>query len=167
MSFLSPRPLQKDDPVAGFECGNQALDVFIERFAFQNQQSQSAKTYVTLTDSGKLAGYYTLAYGSVEHKDAPERTKKGLAKHPIIPVMILARLAVDRKFRRAGLGKQLLWDALVRTLQASDIAGMRAIVAHAKDDSAKHFYERYGFEPLPSEPLKLALLLKDLRALIA
>ena len=166
MAFLEPRPLQKDDPVADFDCGNEALNGFLQRFAFLSQQSQSARTYVTLTDSGEVAGYYTLAYGSVEHEDAPARTKKGLARHPV-PVMILARLAVARKFQGVGLGKALLRDASLRTLQAADIAGLRAIVVHAKDDDAKRFYQRYQFEPFTSDPLKLTLLLKDLRALVA
>jgi len=166
VAFLEPRPLHPDDPVADFDCGSEALNGFLQRFAFQSQQSQSARTYVTLTDSGDVAGYYTLAYGSVEHEDAPARTKKGLARHPV-PVMILARLAVARKFQGAGLGKALLRDAALRTLQAADIAGLRAIVVHAKDADAKRFYERYQFEPFPSDPLKLTLLLKDLRALVA
>jgi len=166
VAFLEPRPLHADNPLSGFDCGNEVLNIFLHRFALQNQQSQSAKTYVTLTDPRELAGYYTLAYGSVEHKDAPALTKKGLAKHPV-PVMILARLAVARKFHGVGLGKHLLRDALLRTLQAAEIAGLRAIVVHAKDDSAVRFYERYHFERFPSDPLKLALLLKDLRALVA
>jgi len=161
VAFLEPRPLQPGDPVAGFDCGNEALNSFLERFAFQSQQSQSAKTYVTVTDSGEVAGYYTLAFGSVEHGDAPERTKRGLAKHPV-PVMILARLGVAHKFHGKGLGKHLLRDALLRTLQAADIAGLRAVVVHAKDDGAKRFYERYRFEPFPSDPLKLSLLLRNI-----
>ena len=166
MAFFEPRPLQTGDPVAGFDCGSEALNSFLSRFAFQSQQSQSAKTYITVTDTGEVAGYYTLAFGSVEHGDAPERTRKGLAKHPV-PVMILARLGVARKFHGQGLGKHLLRDALLRTLQAADIAGLRAVVVHAKDDGARRFYERYRFEPFPADPLKLALLLKDLRALVA
>lgn len=165
MAFLEPRPLQTGDPVSGFDCGSEALNSFLQRFAFQSQQSQSAKTYVTVTDSGEVAGYCTLAFGSVEHGDAPGRTRKGLAKHPV-PVMILARLGVARKFHGRGLGKHLLRDALLRTLQAADIAGLRAVVVHAKDDGARRFYERYRFEPFPGDPLKLALLLKDLRALV-
>lgn len=78
MGFLEPRLLRKEDPVAGFDCGEEALDRYIERFAFQSQQSQSSRTYVTLSDTGKLAGYYTLAYGSVEYEEVPERTRKGL-----------------------------------------------------------------------------------------
>jgi GNAT superfamily N-acetyltransferase len=166
VAFLQPKPLEKADPVSGFDCGAEELNRFIERYAYQSQQSQGTRTYVSLSDDGKLAGFYTLAYGSVDYEDAPERTRKGLARHEV-PVMVLARLGVAREFQGKGLGKQLLRDALLRTLQAAEIAGLRAIVVHAKDEDAKKFYERYRFEPFPSEPFKLALLLKDLRAVVA
>ncbi len=166
MAFLQPRLLDKADPVSGFDCGSEELNRFIERYAYQSQQSQGARTYVSLSVDGKLAGFYTLAYGSVEYDTVPERTRKGLARHDV-PVMVLARLAVAKEFQGAGLGKQLLRDALLRTLQAADIAGLRAVIVHAKDESAKRFYERFRFEPFPSEPFKLALLLKDLRAVVA
>jgi GNAT superfamily N-acetyltransferase len=80
--------------------------------------------------------------------------------------MVLARLAVAQKFQGRGIGKHLLRDALLRTLQAADIAGLRAVVVHAKDEGARRFYEKYRFEPFPGDPLKLALLLKDLRAIV-
>jgi GNAT superfamily N-acetyltransferase len=165
VEFFEPRPLRADDAVSAFDCGSGELNRFLERFAWQGQQGQSARTYVTVSDSGEVAGYYTLAYGSVEHADAPERTRKGLAKHPV-PVMVLARLAVAQKFQGRGIGKHLLRDALLRTLQAADIAGLRAVVVHAKDEGARRFYEKYRFEPFPGDPLKLALLLKDLRAVV-
>ena len=166
MAFLQPRLLDKGDPVNGFDCGAAELNRFIERYAYQSQQSQGARTYVSLSEDGKLAGFYTLAFGSVEYERVPERTRKGLARHEA-PVMVLARLAVAKEFQRAGLGRQLLRDALLRTLQAAGIAGLRAVVVHAKDENAKRFYERFRFEPFPSEPFKLALLLKDLRAIVA
>ncbi|HEY5747002.1 MAG TPA: GNAT family N-acetyltransferase [Chryseolinea sp.] len=166
MGFVQPRPLEKGDPVAGFDCGAEALNRFLERYAHQSQQSQSARTYVTLSTDGKIAGYYTLAYGSVEYEEVPERTRKGLARHEV-PVMVLARLAVANEFQGQGIGKQLLRDALLRTLQAADIAGLRAVVVDAKDEKAKQFYERFRFEPFPGEPLKLALFLKDLRTVVA
>ena len=92
--------------------------------------------------------------------DAPDRVKKGLARHPI-PVMILARLAVDRRYQGMNMGKGLLKDAIGRTLQASEYAGIRAIFVYAKDDKARKFYERFGFESSPLDPLKLMLLVKD------
>jgi GNAT superfamily N-acetyltransferase len=92
--------------------------------------------------------------------DATDRVKKGLARHPI-PVMILARLAVDRRYQGMNMGKGLLKDAIGRTLQASEYAGIRAIFVYAKDDKARKFYERFGFESSPLDPLKLMLLVKD------
>jgi GNAT superfamily N-acetyltransferase len=166
VAFLQPRLLQRGDSAAGFDCGAEELNRFIQLYAYQTQQSQGARTYISLTDSAELAGFYTLAYGSIEFEEAPMRIQKGLARHQI-PVMVLARLAVAREFQGHGLGKQLLRDALLRTLQAADIAGLRAVVVHVKDDAAKRFYERFRFEVFPSEPFKLALLLKDLRAVIA
>src|SRR5262249_7692133 len=94
------------------------------------------------------------------------RVIKGLARHPV-PVMLLARLAVDRRFQGRHLGSELLRDALLRTLAAADIAGLRAIVVDAKDERARRFYQGYGFEPFLGDPLRLALLIKDARAFIA
>jgi GNAT superfamily N-acetyltransferase len=165
VGFLQPRPLRKDDAVAGFDCGADELNRFIERYAYQSQQSQSARTYISFTEDGRLAGYYSLAFGSVEYDSVPERIRKGLARHEV-PAMVLARLAVSKEFQGRGLGKQLLRDALLRTIQAADIAGLRAVIVHAKDEAAKQFYEQFRFEPFPGAPLKLALLLKDIRAII-
>lgn len=111
-----------------------------------------------------VIGYYALAVGSVEQEQAPERVKKGLAQHAI-PIMLLARLAVDRRWQKQGIGAALLKDATLRTLQAADIAGIRALVVHAKDDVARTFYERFDFLPSPSDPLHLFMLLKDIRKL--
>ena len=106
-----------------------------------------------------VAGYYSLAVGSVRRADAPGRAGKGLARHPI-PVMILARLAVGRTRQGKGLGRLLLRDALLRTLQA----GIRALLVHAKDDEARAWYESFDFEPGPTDPRHLFLLMKDIRA---
>jgi GNAT superfamily N-acetyltransferase len=124
-----------------------------------------------------LAGEYEFQVGEQKFKGGPgtfifglrgiPHTFKCLGPSPGRIVMILARLAVARQFHRVGLGKHLLRDALLRTLQAADIAGLRVAVVHAKDDVTRRFYEHYHFEPFPSDPLKLALLLKDLRALVA
>jgi GNAT superfamily N-acetyltransferase len=164
-NFTEPRALSSKDPVADFDCGVEILNRYLQKHAFQAQQGEGARTYVTFDMTGKIAGYFTLAYGSVEHEKAPERVTKGLARHPI-PVMLLARLAVDQQFKGRGLGKELLRDALLRTLNAAEIAGLRAVVVDAKDDLAKTFYQRHGFEPFKDEPMRLALILKDVRALI-
>jgi len=150
--------------VEGFDCGSDALNRFLIRYAYQSQQAGASQTYVVLAD-GEVAGYYTLVVGQVEHDEAPERMKKGLARHPI-PVMLLARMAVASTWQGKGLGAGLLKDAMWRTLGAADIAGIRAIEVHAKDDDAKTFYERFDFISSPTDPYHLFMLLKDVRVFL-
>jgi GNAT superfamily N-acetyltransferase len=154
-----------DHPVEDFDSGRFELNRYLQRFAWQNQQAGAAQTYVGVVGE-VLVGYYTLAVGHVTLEHAPERMKKGLAKHPI-PIMLLARLAVDRRWQGRGLGSALLRDAMQRTLQAADIAGIRALAVHAKDDQARRFYEHFDFIPSPTDPMHLFVLLKDVRRIIA
>jgi GNAT superfamily N-acetyltransferase len=155
------RKLDRTDEVDAFDCGDAALNRYLARFALSNQSAGSAQTYVAV--SGKsVVGYYNLAVGAVAHAEAPPRIAKGLARHPV-PVMLLARLAVDQTLKGQGLGAALLRDALARTLQAADIAGIRAVIVHAKDDDARRFYEHFDFDPSPSDAYHLHLLIKDLR----
>ena len=153
--------LQRHHPLESFDCGREALNRFLIRYALQNQGGAS-QTYVALTGEA-VVGYYTLVVGQVDYDDAPERLKKGLARHPV-PIMLLARLAIATSCQGKGLGSGLLKDAMLRTLQAAEIAGIRAFVAHAKDDAAKAFYERFDFVPSPSDPYHLFRLMKDVRA---
>jgi len=149
-----------------FDCGKEPLNRFLKRYALVNQKIGGAQTYVVCRGKRRIVGYYSLAAGAVEHAAAPERVGKGLARHPI-PVMLLARLAVDRSEQARGLGKALLKDAMVRTVQAASIAGIRALLVHAKDDEARAWYEGFDFEPSPTDPLHLFLLMKDIAALAA
>ena len=159
------RKLQAGDAVSNFDCGHPALNQFLQRYALVNQKANSAQTYVCCR-AGAVVGYYSLAVGSVEPEAAAPRVTKGLARHPV-PVMVLARLAVDQEHQGAGIGKALLKDALLRTAQAADIAGIRTLLVHAKDDAARSWYLAWGFEPSPTDPYHLFLLLKDLKALLA
>jgi GNAT superfamily N-acetyltransferase len=154
--------LQRQHPFESFDCGREALNRFLIRYALQNQQGGASQTYVALTGEA-VVGYYTLVVGQVDYDDAPERLKKGLARHPV-PIMLLARLAIATSCQGKGLGSGLLKDAMLRTLQAAEIAGIRAFVAHAKDDAAKAFYEQFDFVPSPSDPYHLFRLMKDVRA---
>ncbi len=144
-----------------FDCGYEDLNRYISRFALANQSAGSAQTYVAIA-ADKVVGYYSLAVGAVAHSQAPARVTKGLARHPV-PIMLLARLAVDTSAKGKGLGVALLHDALARTLQAADIAGIRAVIVHAKDDGARRFYEHSDFDPSPTDSYHLYLLIKDLR----
>lgn len=168
MNSLTYEPVRKlaaSDAVESFDCGQPALNQFLQRFALVNQKSNSAQTYVSC-HGGVVVGFYSLAVGSVEPATAAPRVIKGIPQHPV-PVMILARLAVDLEHRGAGLGKALLKDALLRTVQAADIAGIRALLVHAKDESARQWYRNWEFDPSPSDPFHLFLLMKDIKAMVA
>jgi predicted N-acetyltransferase YhbS len=156
--------LRQDHAVGAFDSGNEALNRFLQNIALSSQKSGGSTTYVGLDDQ-TVIGYYSLTVGSVEHEKAPERLTKGLGHFPV-PIMLLARLAVDIHWQKRGVGAGLLKDAMLRTLQAASIGGIRAIVAHAKDNVAKEFYEHFNFIPLPSDPLHLAILLKDVRKIV-
>jgi GNAT superfamily N-acetyltransferase len=164
LEYAAVRKLAASDAIESFDCGQLALNQFLQRFALVNQKSNSAQTYVSCCSDG-VAGFYSLAVGSVEPATAAPRVIKDISKHPV-PVMILARLAVDLQHQRVGLGKALLKDALMRTAQAADIAGIRALLVHAKDDSARQWYLNWEFEPSATDPFHLFLLLKDIKAIV-
>ena len=157
--------LEAAHEVEAFASGKEPLDIFLKRHALTNAAAGSARTYVVCRGLRRVVGYYSLAVGAAEHADAPARVGKGLAGHPI-PVMVLARLAVDREEQERGLGRALLKDALLRTAQAAEIADIRALMAHAKDREARDWYAALNFSPSPDNPYHLYLLLKDIRALI-
>lgn len=157
--------LRADHPIEDFDCGREELNRYLQRYAWMNQQAGAAQTYIGLT--GKtIVGCYTLAVGQASREESPERIIKGLARHPV-PIMLLARLAVDRRWYGQGAGKALLKDAMQRTLQAADIAGIRAFIVHAKDEGAASFYQKFDFIPSPTDPMHLFLLLKDVRRIIS
>jgi GNAT superfamily N-acetyltransferase len=167
LSSLSYDPVRKlvtTDDIQTFDCGQPDLNQFLQRYALVNQKSNSAQTYVC-SRSGSVVGFYSLAVGSVEPETAAPHVMKGIARHPV-PVMILARLAVDLQHQGLGLGKALLKDALKRTAQASSIAGIRALLVHAKDETARQWYLNWEFEPSETDPFHLYLLMKDINNLV-
>jgi len=166
----SPDPLSavekltKSHNVSFFDCGDQELNTWLQRYAFINLLNDSAQTYVVRRQK-QVVGYYSLSAGSVRLEESPARIAKGLAKHPI-GVILLARLALDKQEQWKGLGAALLKDAFSRISSAADTLGVRAVLVHAVNESAKRFYEHFGFESSPADPLTLMFLMKDLRALL-
>ena len=156
--------LRRDHRVDGFDCGKEPLNRFLVRYALQSQLSNSSQSYLALSGD-EVIGFYTLVVGNVAYEEAPDRLRKGVARHPV-PLMILARLAIAVSWQGKGLGAGLLKDALLRTLQAGDIAGIRAFAVHAKDEDARAFYQRYDFIPSPTDPMHMFILLKDIKSLI-
>jgi GNAT superfamily N-acetyltransferase len=157
--------LRRDHPVEGFDCGREELNRYLLRYAWQNQQAVAAQTYLGVAGE-VIAGYHTLTVGQVILEHAPDRLKKGLAKYPI-PIMLLARLAIDRHWQGRGVGKALLRDAMQRTLQAADIAGIGAFAVHAKEEEMRRFYKHFDFAPSPADPMHLFVLLKDVRRVLS
>lgn len=164
MTVKRVEPLGAEHELQTFDCGQDALNQWLRKFALPSQAARSSKTYVALEGEGVI-GFFSLAVGQVEFDESTPRLRKGLARQPV-PVMLLARLAVHRDHQGRGIGKALLREAVLRTLQAADIAGIRALVTHAKDEAAKTFYESFDFIPSGSDPLHLYVLLKDLKALV-
>lgn len=164
MNARSVEKLRPDHAIEDFDCGREALNRYLLRYAWINQQAGAAQTYVGLVGNS-VVGYCTLAVGQVSRDEVPERLTKGLARHPV-PIMLLARLAVAVSAQGQGVGKALLRDAMQRTLQAADIAGIRAFAVHAKDAEARAFYEKFDFTPSPTDPMHLFVLLKDVRRIV-
>lgn len=164
-SLSGVEKLSKTHDLAAFACGNESLDAWLKRFALANLQADSAQTFI-VHRAGAVVGYCSLTAGSVRPEEAPARVAKGLAKHPI-GVILLARLAVDKREQGNGLGRALLKDALLRIMAAADAIGARAVLVHAIDESARTFYEHFGFERSPIDDFELMLLMKDLRAQIS
>jgi GNAT superfamily N-acetyltransferase len=160
--LASPVPLENGHDLAAFDCGVPALNDYLHKYAWANHQAQAARTYMAAREN-RVVGYYTLAAGSVLRDDTPPRVAKGLGNYPV-PIILLARLAVDRTEQGKGLGAALLKDAILRAAQAAGIVGCRALLVHAKDQTAQAFYRRFGFEPTPVHELHLYLLMKDILA---
>jgi GNAT superfamily N-acetyltransferase len=148
----------------GFNCGKPSLDDFLHSLVNQYEKRNLGRTYVALEDADqRVLGYYTLASGAIAADSLPARQAKKLPKHAV-PVVLLARLAVDRPVSGKGLGSFLLRDALSRSLDLSEKLGVHAVVVDALAAEAKSFYERFAFSPLTDDEMRLFLTLGTIRA---
>lgn len=157
----APTLLTAEHDTSAFRCGNPSLDGFLERFALENQKGGRCRTYVAVRGS-RVVGYYSLAPGSIVPADATARVAAGQGPQDI-PVLLIARLAVDVTQQGNGLGSHILLDALRRCLAGADVIGGRAVLVHAVDERARAFYLAHDFEPSPTGSSDLMLLMKDLR----
>lgn len=161
--FGDPEPLDSRHVLEGFDCGVESLNVWLLEHARQAASGGSARTFVIVDrDEARVVGYYALAAAELSHGQATARARRGQPGHPI-PAVMLARLAVDRAVQRHGLGASMLRDAMIRATSAAETVGMRVLLVHALNDSARSFYERWGFEASPTDPLNLQMLFKDIR----
>lgn len=158
--YDAPRPIESGDDTSAFSCGDSALDEWLKRYALVNHNAGAAKVYVALRE-GQIVGYYALAAASIMRADATERAGKAMPQP--IPAILIGRLAVSQKEQGHGLGKHLLRDAITRTLGAAEAIGVRVLLVHCASEDARNFYLNFGFEPSPTDPLHLMLMLKDAR----
>lgn len=149
-----PEKLSVHHDLSGFDSGEPALDDWLRRRADRNEASGASRTFVVCVGR-KVVGYYTLAAGAIAHAGAPGRIRRNMPDP--VPVIVLGRLAVDKAFHGLGVGTGLLRDAVLRIVQAAEIAGIRAILVHAIADEAKRFYEKYGFIASPVDPMTVMI----------
>lgn len=149
--YTEPRPINPEDRLEAFDCGKQPLNDFLRQRALKNE-GRASRAYVVLSTTGEDAGsviaFYTLSTGAVPLEEAPGRVRRNMPNP--IPVMVLGRMAVDRRHAGKGLGAAMLRQALQRVIEASKTIGARAVVVHAIDDEAVTFYTRYGFQLFPT-----------------
>jgi GNAT superfamily N-acetyltransferase len=161
MSFSRPQLLNSDHFIGDFSCGIASLDDWLKRRALANQVSGATRTFVICVEH-KVVGFYALASGAISVEVALGKFKRNMTNP--IPVVILARLAIDSKFQGQGLGRALFRDAALRVIQAADAIGIRGIIVHAISEEIKGFYLALGFQESPLESRLLMITLNDLVA---
>jgi GNAT superfamily N-acetyltransferase len=160
----APEKISAEHDLSMFDSGEPVLDEWLRRRAEQNEASGASRTYVVCAGK-KVVGYYTLAVGAVAHAEAPGRIRRNMPDP--VPVMVLGRLAIDKAYHGQGVGTGLLRDAVLRTVQAAEIAGIRAILVHAISEAAKRFYEKYGFVASPVDPLTVMITVAEAAKILA
>ena len=162
LTLTAPQPLTTAHRLDEFSCGEQVLDDWLRRRAIANQARGASRTFVVADQDGRVYGYYAMAAGAVSHQMATGGVRRNMPEP--IPVMVLARLAVDHRAQGIKLGGALLQDAVNRALVVSQNTGVRALLVHSLHDRAKSFYEHYGFEISPADPMVLMLRLGSAKA---
>lgn len=162
LPLSAPQPLAASHLLDGFACGEASLDDWLKRRALPNQLSGASRTFVVADGQGRVFGYYAMAAGAVAHQLATSGVRRNMPDP--IPVMVLARLAVDHRAQGIQLGAGLLQNAVHRAVAVSQNAGVRALLVHALNEQAKQFYAHYGFEASPLHPMTLLLRLNTAKA---
>ncbi len=145
-----PVPLTADHDTSAFICRHESLGIWLQKRALANALSGASRTYVVADNQNRVGGYYALSAGSVASEAAPGRLRRNMPDP--LPVIVLGRLAVHGGWSGRGIGSGLLKDAVLRSMQAAELIGVRALLCHAIDDEAKAFYLKYGFVESPLEP---------------
>jgi GNAT superfamily N-acetyltransferase len=157
LTLSPPQPLAPGHHLEDFACGERVLDDWLQRRALGNQFTGASRTFVVVDEDQRVLGFYALAAGAIALHEATGAVRRNMPDP--IPVMVLGRLAVDRRAQGRGLGPALLKDAVHRAISVSRNTGVRALLVHALHEKAKNFYEHYGFKASPQQPMTLMLRL--------
>ncbi len=149
-----------------FDCGVEALNVYLQRYARQNHENNIARSFVAVDQENRVLGYYSVASASIEFESLPEDHAKRLPKYPV-PAVRIARLAVYCTRHGQGIGARLLVDALKRILAASADIGIKVVLVDAKNETARQYYRHYGFVDLRDVPMTLFLSVDTLGCVVA
>ncbi|MGV3724827.1 MAG: GNAT family N-acetyltransferase [Actinomycetota bacterium] len=157
-------PLATHHDRKSFDCGVESVTRYLRQFARQQSERGLALTYVLTSgpDSSEIFGYYTLLMSAVSCDVIPVR---GLPRGRVAPVVLLAQLGVDTRRQGQGLGKSLLYHALLQARKAADHVGCLAVVLDAVDDPTAEFYRLRGFEALTDDPRHLWMPMSAIREL--
>lgn len=162
MTFRRPVLITPEMNLKKFNSGKPLLDDWLKNQALQAMYGNTANTFVVQDDQDEVAGYYSIATGGVDRNEVTDRIRKGTGNYPI-PVLLLARLAVDKRYQGRGIGAGLLKDVVIRGVEISTTAAFRAILTHPIDEDAANFYRKFGFVNSPVSPKQMMILLKDAR----
>ncbi len=161
----APRPLSETHDLDDFNCGEPSLDEWLRRRARANQVSGASRTFVACAEGERVVGFYSLATATISHAEATGALRRNMPNP--VPMILLARLAVDRSHQKMGLGEALLRDAQLRAEQVADHVGFRGLLVHAISDDARSFYVRWGFSPSAADPLLLMMRMTDIVATLS
>lgn len=161
----APRPLDEDDELDPFDCGEPVLNAWLTQQARRNERNGASRTFVVTDGPKRVVAYYCLSTGAVARAEAPGAVRRNMPEP--VPVMVLGRMAVDLAYRGRGIGRGLLKDAVLRTLQVASDVGVRALLVHAVSEEARRFYLHWGFHASPTHSRTLMLPLKQARAVFS
>lgn len=161
MTLSPPAPLADNHQIYDFNAGEPSLDIWLKRRSRANQASGASRTYVAC-EGARVIGYYALASGAIAVDGAAGKFRRNMPDP--IPVVILARLAVDLAYQGRGIGRALFRDCARRVVHAADVIGIRGVLVQAISEDARKFYIALGFDPSPREPMLLMVTLSDIRA---
>lgn len=164
LDFIPPAPITADQKLADFDSGESSLNEWLKKRAFKNHMSGASRCFVLCTGANVI-GYYSLSAGAISHETAPKPMRRNMPDP--LPVLLLGRLAVDKRYHNQGIGQALLRDAMLRAVNVAGDAGVFALLVHALSDQARQFYLSRGFVESPLQAMTLIMTIETIRLILA